>query len=249
MKDGFVGTMKGVIWGINPEVNIVDITHEISPQSIDEAAFVLLTSYRFFPPRTVHIVIVDPGVGSERRILGVRASGYTFLAPDNSVLKYIFFHHSDCEVFSITNNKYFLPKISRTFHGRDIFAPAAAYLAKEVPLEDMGEKIQEYDRGGIKLPQKSSHKIEGEIIYFDHFGNAITNIREEDLEMYDNFQKIEIDGDVLLITCLSDSYENGMDNKPLAIVGSSGFVEIVLKNADIKKQYHFKLNKKITIEY
>ena len=133
-RDGFIGTMKGVILSINPKATIVDISHEIPAQDIEAGAFVLNNSYRYFPPGTIHVAVVDPGVGSNRKILAVQSDDYFFIAPDNQVLKYIFHASETLTVIEVLNKEFFLNKISQTFHGRDIFAPVAAHLSTDVGI-------------------------------------------------------------------------------------------------------------------
>ncbi|MEP7294036.1 MAG: SAM-dependent chlorinase/fluorinase, partial [Chloroflexota bacterium] len=174
--DTYVGVMKGVMLGIAPDIQLVDLTHAIQPQNIRQAAFLLLNSYRFFPPETVFLVVVDPGVGSSRRALAVRAGQYTFVAPDNGVLSYVLDELSECQTVELTNPDYQLSGASNTFHGRDIFAPAAAHLAAGVPLDTLGAPVDP----PVILPDPSlvvagKHVI-GEVLHIDHFGSAVTSI-------------------------------------------------------------------------
>jgi S-adenosylmethionine hydrolase len=174
----YVGSMKGVILSIHPDARIVDIAHDIRPQDVDEAAFVLNRAYAYFPAGTIHVVVVDPGVGSDRAVLAVRTERYIFLAPDNGVLKYVFDACPDARVFRVTNQDFSLSPVSRTFHGRDVFAPAAAHLSRGVDIERMGEPFTEYVRGEVQRPEVRPREIRGEIVFIDGFGNGITNIEE-----------------------------------------------------------------------
>ena len=178
-RDGFVGVMKGVMLDISPKLKIVDLSHEINPHDIQSAAFVLGQSYAYFPENTLHVVVVDPGVGTDRNIIYVEAGYYRFLAPDNGVLQYIFQWEQIYRIFTVKNNDYFLPEQSSTFHGRDIFAPVAAHLMNGVDPKNFGDRI---DAKNIVLPTKpeiEQDSIRGEIVYIDHFGNLITNISHE----------------------------------------------------------------------
>ncbi len=139
-RDGFVGSMKGVILGINPGAQIVDISHEVQPQNIDEAGFILFSTYNHFPEGTIHVAVVDPGVGSPRKIIAVKTRNYIFLSPDNGLLKYIFFREKNCRVFEVTNRIFFLNRVSSTFHGRDIFAPVSAHLSLGTNINEIGKK-------------------------------------------------------------------------------------------------------------
>ncbi len=245
-SDSFVGVMKGVILNICPEVRIVDITHGIAPQNIDEAAFKLKNSYSYFPEDTIHTVVVDPGVGTDRAVLGVRTDRYTFLAPDNGVLKTVFHEHPNCQVYRITNSDYFLPNVSRTFHGRDVFAPAAAHLARGVPLSDMGEIIRKYIKGEVESCEVKENGIEGKIVAFDRFGNGITNIEEEKI---DPTKKIRIEIKDLKFNRLSRSYSEVSTGEPLVIVGSSGTIEIAVNQQSAKEKFDLRLGDSIRIVY
>jgi S-adenosyl-L-methionine hydrolase (adenosine-forming) len=179
MSDAFVGAMKGVILGINPRAQIVDISHEIPPQDIDRAAFVVKSAAPCFPKTTIHVVVVDPGVGTERLILAVRTEEGMFLAPNNGVLKYVFDGHPGAEVFNVTRSEYFRGRVNRTFHGRDIFAPVAAHLSKGLQPEKLGKPFADFERGSVARPVHSRNGITGVIIAFDRFGNGVTNIPAE----------------------------------------------------------------------
>lgn len=227
-EDAFVGTMKGVILGINPEVCIVDLSHEIEAHRIEAAAFLLKTSYAYFPEGTVHVVVVDPGVGSSRRAIAASAGGYFFVAPDNGVLAYVYRDHPACEVFELTNREYFLPEISATFHGRDVFAPVAAHLSKGVPLEELGHSSTDFMLGEIKEPVRRGNQIEGHIVYVDRFGNLITDIPRQMVQEMLSRRPFRIalpSGEVTRITA---SYFEGQPGEPIAVVGSSGYLEIAL---------------------
>lgn len=233
-RDGFVGTMKGVILGICPEAKIVDISHEIEPQNIDAAAFVLNNSHKYFPSGTIHVVVIDPGVGSTRRIVCVSAFEHLFLAPDNGVLKYVYHEYPEAEIVEVSNKKYFLPEISQTFHGRDIFAPVAAYLAQGGDFRDLGPPVTDYEKGRLPELTESPQSIQGEVVYIDHFGNLISNIPFESLEKYNN-KDIQIQLKNWTIKGLSNSYTEGNKNKPIGLIGSSGFLEISVNFGNAKE--------------
>jgi len=177
LADPFVGIMKGVILSIAPLAQIIDLTHQIEPQNIIQAALTLETAHRYFPKNTVHLVVVDPGVGSERRAIAVKTKTATFVGPDNGVLTAVM-PPSSC-IYELCNKKYFLPEISFTFHGRDVFAPAAAWIAKGTPLSKMGRKIDDPQLLELPQPEVKKNAITGEIIHIDHFGNCISNISSE----------------------------------------------------------------------
>lgn len=245
-RDGFVGIMKGVILNIFPEARIIDISHEIEPQNLSEAAFVLKNSFKFFREGTVHVVVVDPGVGSGRRIICVSAAGHLFLAPDNGVLKLIFADYPTAKVWEVTNKNYFLSEISQTFHGRDIFAPVAAHLAKGLEIEKLGNTCDGYTEGPPIKFEEHSDKIVGEIIYHDHFGNLISNIpgaglkKKQAVRVY--IKNHEIQG-------LVSSYADGKNDAPIALIGSSGYLEIALNLGNARHFLDSKIGNEIIVNF
>lgn len=176
-RDPFVGTMKGVMLGINPHLQFVDISHEIAPQQIREAALTLSFSRHYFPAQTIFLAVVDPGVGGMRRPLVVETANHLFVAPDNGVLGPVLSQSDVRRVIHATESAYFRPSISRTFHGRDVFAPLAAWLSRGISVHSLGVEIQDYVR--LEFPQPRilpEQMIEGEVIHLDRFGNLMTNI-------------------------------------------------------------------------
>ncbi len=228
-RDGYVGAMKGVIFNIYPQAAIVDISHEVSPQNIDEAAFLVMTTYKYFPKGSIHVVVVDPGVGGERRIICASAFDYFFLAPDNGVLKFIFRKCNSATVYAVENASYFLPNVSRTFHGRDIFAPVAAHLARGVPIEEIGSPILDYQTGRLPSLDDRGDEVIGEIIYIDRFGNLISNIPFNKLARFDETQ-ITVQIGATIIHKIVDSYFAGKIGEPIALIGSAGFLEIAVNS-------------------
>jgi S-adenosyl-L-methionine hydrolase (adenosine-forming) len=186
LKDGNVGVMKGVIWGIAPNAQIADISHLISPQNVPEAALILARSAPYFPPGTVHLAVVDPGVGTSRRPIAARVGRQSLVLPDNGLLTLLLEKAEQdgqpVEIVHLDRPKYRLPDVSHVFHGRDIFAPAAAHLAAGVPLSALGSRISDPVRLDLPRPQRTPAGLRGQIVHIDHFGNLSTNIRQEDLE-------------------------------------------------------------------
>lgn len=225
LKDWFVGTMKGVILGINPSAKIVDISHDISPQNVMEASYVLKSSSSYFPDRTIFLVVIDPGVGSNRKAIIVKTSSFLYVGPDNGVLSGIY-RQEEAEVIEITNKAYFLPEISNTFQGRDIFAPVSAYLSMGVPPCLMGTKIDSIKTIEAMKPSIYDNKtVCGSIIYIDRFGNLITNLCEDFFADHGiDYKSISIKGNI--INGLSNSYSEKPPGGLLAIKGSSGYIEI-----------------------
>lgn len=230
-KDGFVGTMKGVIWKICPDVKIADITQEISAQNVMEGAMALWRAYPFFPDGTVHVAVVDPGVGTQRRAIAARLGNQAFVAPDNGLLTPIIQdaerNHLPCKFVNLTNPAYWLQNVSHTFHGRDIFAPVGAYLAKGVPLEDLGEEITDVVRMQIPSPEKTASGWKVQITVIDVFGNLTTNLPVEAVAGKQNIsftlKGVRVDG-------LVPSYGHRQIGELVALGDSEGFVEIAVVN-------------------
>ena len=232
-SDYFVGAMKGAILSVNPEARIFDITHEIPPQDINAAAFILLNSYKTFPPETIHVAVVDPGVGSRRRPLLVRAGGHYFIGPDNGLFSYILYSYDPgADVFHLSREEYFRQPVSATFHGRDIFAPVAGALSKGRRPEELGTEVHDdYIRLDFDFYPMTNDEglLEASIIHIDHFGNCITNLSLRDFaeEMSERWEKLLINGHE--IKSFRSFYTQGEDGAKelFAIWGSAGFLEIV----------------------
>jgi len=219
LSDPFVGIMKGVILGIAPKAQVVDISHEIPSYDISEAAFVLETAYRYFPEHTVHVIVVDPGVGSARRPIAARVQGHSFVAPDNGVLSFVL----DAVAYHITNENLFLESVSPTFHGRDIFAPVAAHMARGTPIESVGPAILDFVKIIASKPRQRGGKLVGTVLRVDKFGNIITNLRREDLGR--DFT-IRIAGRSICRLC--SNFSEAEPAEFVAIEGSTGYIEIAL---------------------
>jgi S-adenosylmethionine hydrolase len=233
--DGYVGAMKGVILSIAPHVTLVDISHDVAPQDVRDAAYVLYTAIPHFPPDTVHLIVVDPGVGSERRAIAVRTAQGTFVAPDNGVLSYVLAASPPQIAVSLTNPQYRLTQVSRTFHGRDIFAPAAAYLARGVPISDLGEPVDDLVTFPVPEPRtRADGVLIGQVIHVDRFGNVITNLRREDIPWSDQAVVVEIGGQV--ITGLKEAYAQARPGEPLALIGSRGHLEVAVVGGNAAQQ-------------
>jgi hypothetical protein len=230
--------MKGVILNINPEVQIVDICHQIAPYDIFEAAYALVQSYKFFPRDTIHLVVVDPGVGTARRPILVSAGQYRFVAPDNGVLSLLFTREENARVRHITADHYFLNPVSNTFQGRDIFAPVAGWLSKGVHEEQFGDPITDYTKFSSPKPKRvSDNLLKGMTLKVDSFGNLITNITPQDVpELFsENPPPFRIIINKQEITRLNLAYSMGRPSELFAIVGSSGFIEICTNRGSAAK--------------
>ena len=212
--DYFVGAVKGAILSVNPNVSLVDITHEIAPQDIEAGAFTLFAAYKTFPRGTIHVAVVDPSVGSARRPIIVGANDQFFVGPDNGIFTYICDREPSHRIFHVTAEKYFRPDPSSTFHGRDIFAPVAAALSTGVTPEQFGPEIND----AVRLPSLESPL---RVIHIDRFGNCVTNITREQFDG----KSLSINGRT--ITALRNFYgEADEANELFAIWGSAGFLEI-----------------------
>ncbi len=228
--DGYAGIMHGVILRINPSAVIVDVCHDIPPQDVHAAAFVLSTVYPYFPANTIYVVVVDPGVGSQRRALAVRTPHGTFVAPDNGVLSYVFAREPIDEMVHLTNAQYWLSPLSNTFHGRDLFAPVAAHLSLGVPLDEFGPAIQDPVR--LPVPEAVVHRdgtICGQVQHIDRFGNLITNI-PQGLLPTDQIWRVHIMGHEII--GLSRAYAMAADGELVTLIDSSGYLEIAVRNGN-----------------
>ncbi|PID41435.1 MAG: hypothetical protein CR981_03300 [Proteobacteria bacterium] len=248
-RDEYVGVMKGVILSINKEIPIVDLVHDVAPQDICQAARIIENNYNYFPTGTVHIAIVDPGVGSTRRILAIQENGHFFIGPDNGIFSPILERENTLDVFSIENRALFLKKISTTFHGRDIMAPVAARLASGMPITRVGPKIHRETCHLIKLrdPVLQSNGIAGEVVSIDRFGNIRTNITNTCLEKLHVEQKPEITIKSYVLGFSEGSYATLEDDKPTALINSSNEIEISVKNKSAAKLLNVKKGERIFI--
>jgi S-adenosylmethionine hydrolase len=223
-RDYFVASMKGVILSIDPAAVIVDITHEIPAQDISEAAFTLRACYRDFPAGTIFVAVVDPGVGSERQAILAEAGGRYFIAPDNGLLSFIRDNEADAQVFQISNPEFSAAHISSTFHGRDIFAPAAAHLSRGTAPAQFGPLISDYVCVSPTKPTVSEQEIEGEVIHIDRFGNIVTNLKPEDLPA-----KFIIKIGDRIIETHRKFYAEAENTEVFSIMGSAGYLEISVR--------------------
>ena len=233
-RDWFVASMKGAILSIQPQARIIDLSHQIAPHRIDEASYFLKSCYREFPESTIHVVVVDPGVGSERRAIIVKSARYFFLAPDNGVLSYIFDEEQPVEVREIDQRKFRRESPGHTFDGRDLFAPVAARLAKDELFESYGPVIGDYRTVAIAQPSWEPTILVGEIVYVDRFGNLISNLTQQHLEKARSIamrRQLSIRIGERIIEGVVNSYSEGMAEKPSALINSNGKLEIFLKEA------------------
>jgi S-adenosylmethionine hydrolase len=246
-NDNFVGVMKGVIYRINPQARIVDLCHEIEPQNIYDAAFLLKSSYPYFPEGTVFLIVVDPGVGSERKCVIVETERYIFVAPDNGVLSFLT-ERDIKRIIHISNEEYFLKPVSGTFHGRDIFAPVAAHISRGEKIEGLGTAIKEIKRLKFPSPQVKKNLLMGEVIYVDRFGNLITNINRDVFLRFVEGKKFQIGIGKVKLSKISSSYQEGKKGLPIAIFDSFHNLEISFYGNDASRRLKLNKGSKIHVE-
>lgn len=240
-RDYFVASMKGVILGINPQARIVDLSHKVTPHQIDEAAYLLRASYKYFPDGTVHVAVIDPGVGTLRRPLLVTTSRHFFVAPDNGLLSYIYQEETGIEVRQIENKQYRLDSEGTTFDGRDLFAPAAAWLTKGQQPGSYGKLIRDYVTLPLTEPERQGDVLAGKIVYVDRFGNLISNLTPfhvKEIRGRTRRSDVSIRIGGVTIDGLVRSYSQGDAAVPHALINSNGQVEVFIKEgsaADVLK--------------
>jgi len=227
LTEHYVGVMKGVIHSINPYANVVDISNAVQSFDILDGALTISQAYTYFPKDTIHLVVVDPGVGSARRPILVTAGAYQFVAPDNGVLSLVYEREERVSVRHVTAEHYFRSPVSNTFHGRDIFAPVAAYLSKGVDTAKFGDTITDYVRFAAPKPKPSAPNAwKGVVLKTDKFGNLITNITPQALPQLFDGSSFKIAVGKAVVTKLCQSYASGEPGELFAVLGSTGFLEI-----------------------
>ena len=260
-SDAYVASMKGVILSLNPKAVIVDICHSIEPQNVLQAAFILSTAYPYFPEGTIHLAVVDPGVGSRRKAIILKTPTAFFVAPDNGILSYIVDEHAETpaaaaktatlkprnlptglEAAAITNPEFWHHPVSSTFHGRDILAPVAAHLSLGVPLHKFGDRLNQVQAFTIPRPYNARGSLTGCVLHIDNFGNLITNIRSSDLPA----EKVTAAIGKHRINGISRFYAE--TEGLAAIIGSSGYLEISLKNGNAAAFLGVKVGHEVRLE-
>jgi S-adenosylmethionine hydrolase len=227
--DHYAGTMKGVLLSVCPDVTLVDIAHDLPAHDVMAGALQLAACYRYFPPATIFLVVVDPGVGSARRGIAAEAGDFKFVAPDNGVLSAVFKDTAPRKVVELTERKYARPTISRTFEGRDRFAPAAGWLAKGLALASLGRGVADYQRLDLPDVAFTSGGVDGVVIHIDRFGNCITNIERRDVEKAVPDGALAIAAGSHHIAGIVSTYDEAEGDLPCALYGSSEHLEIAIK--------------------
>jgi len=234
-RDHYVASMKGVILSINPQCSIVDITHDVIPHDIQEGALILANTFSYFPKGTIHLSVVDPGVGSTRKPVLLVTQNYFFVGPDNGLFGVVAQRERVKQVVVLTRKEYFLRKVSMTFHGRDIFAPVAAHLSLGVKPSAFGYQTRSLKELGIRRPMVKSGKLMGEILHVDTFGNLVSNIDGENLFQFIRGRPFVIRAGRKGIHQLKSGYWEGKRGEPIALIGSGGFLEISVKEGNAQK--------------
>ena len=250
LKDPYVAEMKAVILAICPEASIVDISHAIEKFDIRMGAFILASAAPYFPQGTIHVAVVDPGVGTKRRPLIVETKRGFYVGPDNGLLMLSARREGVCHIYDISNPQYMLPQVSRTFHGRDIFAPAAAHLARGCSPSEFGSEIHDYVLPRFAEPQLIKGRLFGEVLYTDGFGNIVTNISLKDLKTLGVCEgcliHVEFKANVLDLK-LCSAYGQVPVEKMLAIIGSSNFLEIAANQGNATQMLSVKTEDSVEI--
>jgi S-adenosylmethionine hydrolase len=246
-KDHYVASMKGVILNINPRCLLIDITHQVSSHNIREGAYILANAYSYFPKGTIHLAVVDPGVGGARKPLLIVTPNYSFVGPDNGLFTMVTRKESVEQIIALDKQKYHLPKVSTTFHGRDIFAPVAAYLSLGIKPNAFGHTIDSLEGLGSERPVIKEGKLSGEILHVDSFGNLVSNIDKGILFRFTEGRPLVIRAGRKTIRGLKRGYWEGKKDEPIALLGSGGFLEISVREGNAQKAMKVKRGDPIQI--
>ena len=247
LRDEYAGAMKGAILKINPRCQVIDVTHQIEPQDVRRAAFVLKNTYPYYPAGTVHMVVVDPGVGTRRRPVILQKGGHFFVGPDNGVFTFVLSSDGKTEGYEITRRKVFLSPLSETFHGRDIFAPVAGHLSLGQDPKRFGPRAVDFVRTEWPRPRLKGGKLLGQILFCDSFGNLITNISREEYGSLSAGRPLLIKGEGWHIDRIHRTYGKGKPGDPMALFGSSGLLEIAIYGGSAKKDSGLKPGDRLVV--
>ncbi len=245
LMDGYVASMKGVILDICPDAKLVDISHLIAPHNVRSGAFVLFASYQYFPHGTIHLAVVDPGVGTERGAVAIRTRSCFLVGPDNGLFSLILRKETGWEARRLKNPQFRRSPLSSTFHGRDLFAPAAAHIACGVPFETLGPACDPISPHWSE-PSIGEGEVIGEVIHIDRFGNAITNVLSETLEKLATLEKWTVTAGKFAIESIEQTYGRVITGEPLAVTGSTGFIEIAVNQGNAAIELGLETGTKVT---
>jgi S-adenosylmethionine hydrolase len=243
LRDDFVAAIKGILLTVNPNVKLVDISNLVPPQDIFTAAFTLGKAWSYFPYGTVHLAIVDSGVGAACKGLAVDAGGHFFVSPDNGILTYVFEEHSGFEAYEITAEHYYRRPVSSNCHGRDIYAPIAAWISKGVPLHQIGNELRDPFRLQLPAVQKVKDTLmQGQILAVDRFGNLITNLKPTDVP-----RAYKILAGHREITSIHKTYQEGAPGEIFVVPGTTGYLEIAVKDGSAASVFKIKAGSPIGV--
>jgi S-adenosylmethionine hydrolase len=245
--DYYVASMKGIILRINPRCTLVDLTHQVKPHDIKEGAFILANVYSSFPKGTIHLSVVDPGVGGPRKPILLVTQNYFFVGPDNGLFTLALLGEKVKQVIALTNPKFFLPRISTTFHGRDIFAPVAGHLSLGIKPNAFGNEIDSWSEFFFQKSEVKGGRLEGEILHIDAFGNLITNINEQKFFHFVKNRPFVIRAGKRVTQGLKKGYWEGRRGEFMALFGSGGFLEISVRKGNAQKTLGIKRGDPITV--
>ena len=260
LSDPYVGVMKGVIAGINPDARVIDISHQVQPQNIFHGSMLLATSYSYFPPGTIHLAVVDPGVGTDRAPVIVVTPEAYFVGPDNGLVSGILQKYmsqvevkngqisvpEQCMALKITRSDLFLKPLSKTFHGRDIFAPIAAYISLGTSVDSLGTRVEKVVSNAIYPVTHADGRIIGSVVYIDHFGNLITNIENVMLEAFSDVT-VQIGDNVTFLRDIFNETGFPQQNDMIALPGSNGYLEIALPNGNASLTFKISAGAEVTV--
>lgn len=248
IRDPFVGVMKAAIYSIYPDATIIDLTHNIQPQNLSQASFLLSTSFSYCPENTVFCAVVDPGVGTSRKPILIQTQHYIFIGPDNGVLWKSANKDTIKNIIHLNNEALFLPNVSRTFHGRDIFAPVSAHAARtEFNPDFFGTPVPDIIKLELPEPQKKEKGFELTVLHIDHFGNITLNLTPDKLQKISDSSGFIIKKKQMKVNKLSSTYQDGPIDEPFMIQASNGFYEISLKNENAADKFGIQINDKLML--
>jgi len=247
LKDPYVASMKGVILSINPQCTLVDVTHQVNPHDIKEGAFTLAQTYSTFPKGTIHLAVVDPGVGSPRKPILFVTANYLFIGPDNGLFTLALKKEKLKKVIALSKMEFFLPAVSSTFHGRDLFAPVAAHLSLGIAPESFGRVIKSWKQVSFPEPILGQEKLIGEIVHVDAFGNLVSNIDRKNLLQFSKGRPFVIKIAKRIMRGLKKGYWEGRKDEPMALIGSGGFLEISVREKNAQKALRAKKGTRVVV--
>jgi S-adenosylmethionine hydrolase len=246
-KDYYVASMKGIILRINPRCTLIDITHQVKPHDIKEGAFILANAYSSFPKGTIHLCVVDPGVGGPRKPILLVTQNYFFVGPDNGLFTLALLREKVKRVIALTQSKYFPPRVSTTFHGKDIFAPVAGHLSLGIKPNAFGNEMDSWSAFPFQRPQVRGRRLEGEILHIDAFGNLVSDINQQTFIHFVKDHPFVIRAGMGIIQGLKEAYWEGRQGELMALFGSGGLLEISVREGNAQKVLKMKKGDSVSV--